>query len=187
MIWLHLEVFGWLCPGDAIFANPGSLVGSIGVILQNYNLEDLAETLGIDVHTYKSGPFKDLLSSFRPTTPAEKQLVQSMIESIQDQFVEAVMHGRNLPKKTVLSIADGRVMTGSQAKAIGLIDELGGLDNAISFTGKMVGLGPNPTILEQDTPGVQQLFQLLQQQTQILFSGIFSTFFTVSSPSLQAR
>ncbi|WP_320664904.1 signal peptide peptidase SppA [Prochlorococcus sp. MIT 1223] len=115
---------------EKIVANPGTITGSIGVILRGNNLSKLLERIGIRFETIKSGTYKDILSPDRPLTEEERGLLQSLIDSSYEQFVNAVAEGRNLKPEEVKKFADGRVFTGSQAKDLGLVDEIGDEDHA---------------------------------------------------------
>ena len=168
--------------GDTLFANPGSIVGNIGVIMQNFNLESVAEKLGVEVHVYKSGPYKDILSSFRSTSESEKDLVKQMIDNIHQQFVEVVRLGRQLDSKEIANVTDGRIFTGLQALEKGLIDKLGGLDDAISFAGEHTGLGRSPHVIEHAPHGMQQLFHFIQEQTRLQFQSVFNRLFQALPP-----
>lgn len=125
---------------DKIMANPATITGSIGVIMQTPDLEILLNNLGIKYEVYKSGLHKDMGSPYRPATEGEGAIFQGMIDDIYDQFVEVVMEGRGLSREAVLALADGRVFTGSQAKAVGLVDELGNFYDAISLTEELAGI-----------------------------------------------
>ena len=118
---------------EKIIANPGTITGSIGVILRGNNLSKLLEKIGIRFETIKSGVFKDILSPDRSLSNEERELLQSLIDSSYDQFVTAVATGRELTKDEVCSFADGRVFTGAQAKELGLVDELGDEEHAKSI------------------------------------------------------
>ena len=111
---------------DSIVANPGTITGSIGVILRGNNLSELLAKVGVRFETVKSGAFKDILSPDRALSPEERELLQSLIDSSYDQFVGAVAEGRGLDRDTVRTFADGRVFSGAQAKDLGLVDELVG-------------------------------------------------------------
>jgi protease-4 len=117
---------------DKIYANPGTLTGSIGVIMHLLDLEGIEKKLGIAPMVVKSGEFKDIGSSDRPMTAAEKALLQSIIMDSYDQFVSAIASGRKMKKDTVLKLADGRIFSGRQALKAGLIDELGGYEQALA-------------------------------------------------------
>ena len=125
---------------EKIVANPGTITGSIGVILRGNNLSKLLERVGIKFETIKSGLYKDILSPDRALTIEEKELLQSLIDSSYEQFVTAVSEGRNLSKEIVRSFADGRVFTGAQAKEIGLVDELGDEDYARVVAAKLANI-----------------------------------------------
>jgi protease-4 len=131
---------------DKIYANPATITGSIGVISQFMNVQQLAQKLGIGSDTLKSGQFKDAGSPFRPLRPQERQLFQAMIRDIYGQFVDDVVAGRKaatkgkLTRVNLLKIADGRVFTGRQAKNALLVDELGGLHEAVHAAAKLGGL-----------------------------------------------
>ena len=110
--------------------NPGTITGSIGVILRGNDLSKLFERIGIRFDTVKSGLFKDILSPDRPLSEEERSLLQTLIDSSYEQFVAAAAEGRGLSKDAVRSFADGRVFTGEQAVHLGLVDELGDEDDA---------------------------------------------------------
>jgi len=119
-------------PADKIYAHRETITGSIGVIMQSYNFSDLAETLGIKFETIKSGAHKDMFSGVRDTTAEEKAMMQEMINDSYEQFVDVVEQGRGMSEAEVKKVADGRIVGGSQAIKAGLVDELGGLDDAIA-------------------------------------------------------
>lgn len=119
------------CAADRIYALPSTLTGSIGVIWQSVSIERLLSNLGIKPETLKAGRFKDTGSFFRSMTPQERELLQKMLNDVHNQFIADVAKGRKLTIEKVKEIADGRILTGKQAKALGLVDELGSLDDAI--------------------------------------------------------
>ena len=133
---------------DHIFANPGTLTGSIGVIMEMPALSGLMKRFGVDLNVIKSGKFKDIGNPARPMTPQERALMQAMIMEIYDRFVTAVAQGRHLPKSAVLRIADGRVLTGTQALRYHLVDDLGGLKQAEDYAAKQGGITGKPVIEE---------------------------------------
>ncbi len=120
------------CACDKIYANPGTLTGSIGVIMSGLNLKGLTEKLGIEPKIVKSGPFKDITSMYRPMTEDERAILQGLIDDSYDQFVTAVAKGRSMKKEDVKKLADGRIYTGRQALKNGLVDELGSYEDALS-------------------------------------------------------
>jgi protease-4 len=113
------------CAAHKIFANPGTITGSIGVIIEFANIEELLGKIGMKSVVVKSGKYKDILSPTRELGNDERAIVQSVIDSIQGQFIDAVALGRDIPRTKVTEIADGRIFSGEQAKSLGLIDELG--------------------------------------------------------------
>jgi protease-4 len=135
------------CASDKIFANPGSITGSIGVIAEWYNYGDLLQWAKMQSVVFKSGDLKDAGSATRPLTVEEKAYFQSLIDSIHAQFVSAVADSRNMEEEAVRELADGRVFTGQQAKANHLIDEIGTLQDAIDAAAKMGGITGEPKIL----------------------------------------
>jgi protease-4 len=130
---------------ERIVANAGTITGSIGVILRGNNISRLLERIGIQFETVKSGLYKDILSPDRALTAAERQLLQDLIDSSYGQFVAAVAQGRDLDPDVVRSFADGRVFTGQQAQALGLVDQLGDEDSARRLAAELAGLDPDKT------------------------------------------
>jgi protease-4 len=139
-------------PADVIVANPGTTTGSIGVKLELPNIEGLLKKLGVSVDVVKSSDYKDIGSPYRPMLPEEKELLTGTILDVYDQFVSAVAEDRKLPKDSVLKLADGRIFTGRQAKACGLVDTLGTLNDAVAIAGGLAGLGPEPRIARPPKP-----------------------------------
>ena len=126
-----------------IVANPGTITGSIGVILRGNNLERLLDKVGVSFQTIKSGPYKDILSFDRQLTPEEEQILQQLIDTSYDQFVKTVAEGRNLDVETVKTFADGRIFTGEQALELGVVDRLGTEEDARRWAAELAGLDPN--------------------------------------------
>ncbi len=139
-------------PADLIVANPATLTGSIGVITQVPNLEELMEKIGVEVVVIKSGAHKDEGSPFREMTEEEKAIWQAIIDEAYDQFVTIVAEGRDLPEEKVREIADGRVYTGKQAMKLGLVDELGNLPEAIDRAAELGGIEGEPRLVEYHRP-----------------------------------
>lgn len=135
---------------DKIFADPGTLTGSIGVIFEVGNVQELFKKIGVRIEAVKSAEHKDLASPFRTMTEKERQLIQSMINDAYDQFVNAIVQGRKMEKEKVLALADGRIFTGTQAKNAGLIDEFGNLEAAISKATELAGIKEKPRIIYED-------------------------------------
>jgi len=137
------------CAADYILANPGTLTGSIGVIMAFNNLEELARKIGVAPAVIKSGEFKDSGSPLRPLEPKERKLLQNVVDDVHEQFVQAVSSSRNLSEAEVRLFADGRIMTGRQALEFKLIDEFGGLERTIEVMGKKIGIIGYPSVLEE--------------------------------------
>ena len=125
-----------------IIANPGTITGSIGVILRGNNLERLLDKIGVSFKTIKSGPYKDILSFDRQLTDEEEQILQQLIDTSYDQFVKTVAEGRNLDVETVKTFADGRIFTGEQALELGVVDRLGTEEDARRWAAELAGLDP---------------------------------------------
>lgn len=130
---------------DSIVANPGTLTGSIGVIMQAQNYRGLMDKLGIYPNTIKSGEYKDMGSPDRPMSAEERELFQSMVDDTYNQFVDTVARGRGGKiSPDAIRALNGRVLTGQQALNAGLVDKTGNLYDAISLAGEMSGLGKKP-------------------------------------------
>jgi len=130
---------------ERIVANPGTITGSIGVILRGNDLSRLLKRIGIRFKTIKSGLYQDILSPDRPISEPERQLLQELIDASYGQFVAAVAEGRGLSEEAVRSFADGRVFTGAQALELGLVDALGDEEAARRLAAELAGLDPERT------------------------------------------
>jgi len=131
---------------DKILANPGTLTGSIGVIMQLTNFEELMKKVGVKGINIKSGANKDIGSPFQPLSPEGRDILQSLVDNVYSQFVSAVAKGRGLDEARVRKLADGRIYSGAQAKDLGLIDQFGTLEDAIEVAAKRVGLDAEPAV-----------------------------------------
>ena len=131
---------------DVIYANPGTLTGSIGVIMQMANLENLMKKVGVDYVVIKAGQFKDVGNVSRPMTVEERRVLQALLDDTHRQFIDAVAEGRKLDRGRVAQFADGRVFSGAQAKSLAMIDEIGTLEDAINRAGKLAGLETPPRV-----------------------------------------
>ena len=134
-------------PATMIYANPGTITASIGVILKLSNIESLMDKIGIKSYTLKTGRYKDAGSPLRQLTEEDRRMLQAVIDSTHEQFVQAVASGRKIPVYDVRKFADGRILTGEQAKALKLVDRLGTLQDAIEEAGKQAGITGDPEII----------------------------------------
>jgi len=148
--------------GERIFANPGTITGSIGVIMSFPDFQELMGKVGIKNEVVKSGRFKDIGSSTRTFTAADRELLQGMIDDVHSQFVEAVSAGRKIPLERLQPYVDGRIFTGRQALKVGLVDELGTMNDAIDYAAKLAGLGDNPTLVYPEPENKDFLERLIQ-------------------------
>lgn len=132
---------------EHIVANPGTITGSIGVILRGNNLERLLEKVGVSFKVIKSGPYKDILAFDRELTAPEEHILQELIDISYQQFVQTVADARKLTVETVKSFADGRIFTGQQALELGVVDRLGTEEDARCWAAELAGLDPEKTTL----------------------------------------
>ncbi|TLS39104.1 signal peptide peptidase SppA [Pseudalkalibacillus caeni] len=151
-------------PADKIFANPSTITGSLGVIMQSVNYAELAEKLGVKWETIKSGPHKDILSPTRDLTDEERKILQEMIDNSYDQFVKVISEGRELEESKVRKLADGRIYDGRQAKDNDLIDELGNLEDTIQTMKKSLGDKNLSVIKYEQNFGFGSLFDMSVQK-----------------------
>ncbi len=135
------------CPGDVIVANPGTLTGSIGVIMEFPVLKELMEKIGLKVEVIKSDVHKDIGSPFREMTAADRRLLEGVIADVHDQFVEVVSTERGIPEPEVRLFADGRIFTGRQALKLGLVDTLGTLEDAKRIAADLAGISGEPRLI----------------------------------------
>ncbi|HSD11906.1 MAG TPA: signal peptide peptidase SppA [Candidatus Binatia bacterium] len=133
---------------DVIVANPGTLTGSIGVIMQTGNVSELLKKLGIQGVIVKAGRFKDIGSPLREMSEEEKRLLDGLLENVHSQFIAAVSRGRNLPVEQVRPLADGRIYSGEQAREVKLVDQLGGLRDAVQIAAERAGISGEPSWIE---------------------------------------
>jgi len=135
------------CAAQKIYANPGAITGSIGVIAQFASYEKLLDWAMIDVEVIKSGKYKDVGSSFRKMNEADKQYIQQLIDNVYEQFKSAVADARDLDTKQIDKVADGKIYTGEQALNLKLIDELGTINDAIRMAGDLGGIEGKPEVI----------------------------------------
>lgn len=162
------------CSADSIVANPGTITGSIGVVLSYPVIQQLMDKVGLKMETIKSGKLKDVGNFAREVTPEDRQMLQALIDDTYIQFISVVAKSRGLECDSVRKIADGSVFTGHQAMQIGLVDKMGTLQDAISMAGKMTDLGSNPRVVKErpvKRPLWAFLDNLLGIDTKSLFGG----------------
>lgn len=172
---------------EHIVANPGTITGSIGVILRGNNLERLLEKIGVSFKVVKSGPYKDILAFDRELTEPEQHILQELIDTSYQQFVQTVAEGRNLAVDAVRSFADGRIFTGQQALALGIVDRLGTEEEARRWTAELVGLDPEKTkcyTLEERKPLLTRLLSGNRQMSSALSAGIHWIDFELATSGL---
>ena len=155
------------CAADTIVANPATLTGSIGVIFEFPVAEELLKKIGLKYEVVKSGENKDIGSWARSMTDKERKSLQSIVDDTYEQFVEAVSTGRGMKNEEVIKIADGSIFTGRQAKKLGLVDELGNLQDAIKIAGEMAGIKEFPKTIKEIKRTVSW-FDLLSQKANSL-------------------
>ena len=147
---------------ERIFANPGSITGSIGVIMSFPNYRELLGKVGVQTEVVKSGRFKDIGSATRPFTAADRALLQGLIDDVHQQFVEAVSDGRHMSIDRLQPFVDGRIFTGRQAKEIGLIDELGTLNDAIKCAANLAGIDEDSDLVYPEQESTNLIERYLQ-------------------------
>ena len=154
------------CVADTIIANPGTLTGSIGVIMQFTRLKGLYEKIGLEHQVIKSGQFKDTGSPFRKLTEQEQAVLQATVDDVHNQFVDTITEARSdlLTRPEVVELADGRIFSGKQALDAKLIDQLGNLPDAIKIAGELGGIDGKPKVLraEKKTSLLEQLIGIKQ-------------------------
>lgn len=154
------------CAADLIMANPGTTTGSIGVIMQFANVEQLTKKLGVDMFSLKAGRFKDVGSPFRTMTPEDKAYVQHLLDNVYQQFVRDVAKNRKIPLEKMKELAEGRIYTGEEAKQVGLVDELGDLPDAIEKAGRLGGIKGKVEAVYPEKEGFSMIRFLLGQDTE---------------------
>ncbi len=160
-------------PASVIYANPGTITASIGVLIKFSNIEGLLGKIGIKSATLKTGNFKDAGSPDRELSPEDRAMFQALIDNTHEQFVRAVSDGRKLPLEDVRKIADGRVLSGEQAKALKLVDKLGNLQDAIDEAGRLAGIAGEPQLILPPKKKVSFL-EILSEGAEEKFSGVLN-------------
>ncbi|HUF50319.1 MAG TPA: signal peptide peptidase SppA [Longimicrobiales bacterium] len=137
---------------DSIVALPGSITGSIGVIMELADVSELLDRVGVRMQTIKSADHKDVGSPFRPLGAGDRAILDSMVLDVYGQFVDEVVSARKLDREQVLQVADGRILSGRQALSQRLVDRLGNREDAVRMAGRMAGLGDDPRVVRPPEP-----------------------------------
>lgn len=145
-------------PADKIYANRATLTGSLGVIFSFYNFSELADKYGVSEVVIKSGRYKDIGSPLRAMVPEEKEIFQKLVDESYQRFVDIIAEGRKLPREKVLELADGRVYSGLQAESLGLVDQLGDLEEATQGAKELSGYMNASVIRYQEPFAIDSLF-----------------------------
>ncbi len=154
------------CGADLIMASPGTTTGSIGVIMQFANVEQLAKKLGMDFFALKAGRYKDVGSPFRPMTPEDRAYLQGLLDNVYQQFLRDVAKNRKIPLAKMKELGEGRIYTGEEAKQAGLVDELGNLPDAIERAGRLAGIKGKVEAVYPEKEGFSLLRFLLGQDVE---------------------
>jgi protease-4 len=170
-------------PADKIMANPGTLTGSIGVIMEFATIEKLLEKIGVKGMVIKAGEYKDIGSPFRDMTEQEKKLLQGVMDDVHAQFIQAVAEGRNMPLASVQAIADGRIFTGRQAMDLKLVDQLGDLEDSIQMAASLAGVKGRPKVVKREKK--IPFFELMKEESSAWIADIVTQMISRNTVSLQ--
>ncbi|RLG10079.1 signal peptide peptidase SppA [Candidatus Pacearchaeota archaeon] len=157
--------------GTKIFASPGTITGSIGVVLEIPNIEKLLKKIGIESETIKSGAYKDTGSIYRPLTPEEKKYLTKKVKLIHDQFIKAISEERKISIDKVKSFADGRIFTGEEAKSLGLVDKMGNFWDAVEEAKKMAKISKAKLVFMPKKKGF--LSKILEEKSSLILESFF--------------
>lgn len=160
------------CAANKIVSNPGTLAGSIGVIMEFVQVEELLKKIGVSVEVLKTGEFKDIGSFHRKLSERDREMIRTLVFDVQRQFVEAVAQGRDLPVEKVREIADGRVLSGAQCKDLGLVDQLGNFEDAVELAKTLTGIKGEVTLVYPKKPRGKWWNLFLQDTSRAVFRGI---------------
>ncbi len=138
--------------GEKVYANPSTITGSIGVIMQSMILEELLKKIGVKSNTIKAGELKDAGTPFREMTPEEKAYLDGIVKNIHEQFIKDVATGRKMEFEKVKSLADGRIYTGLQAKDLGLVDNIGNFYDTLDDIKKALNIKGKPQLVYTEKP-----------------------------------
>ena len=159
-------------PANRIIANPGTITGSIGVIMEFTNLQDLFQKIGLKSVVVKSGKLKDIGSPMRPMTDEDRAILQSLLDDVHQQFIQSVAAGRHLSVAKVKDLADGRIFSGQQAQKLGLVDQLGDLQDAVAAAAKLAGIQGKPRVVYPPKEKSNFLGYLLNESISQLRKGV---------------
>jgi len=157
--------------GTKIFASPGTVTGSIGVVLEIPNIEKLLKKIGVETETIKSGAYKDTGSIYRSLTPGEKQYLKEKVKLIHDQFIKAISEERKISIEKVKEFADGRIFTGEEALSLGLVDELGNFWDAVNEAKKMAKITEAKLVFLPKKKGF--LSKILEEKSSSILESFF--------------
>jgi protease-4 len=157
---------------DKIVANPGTLAGSIGVIMEFVQAEELLKKIGVSVEVLKTGEFKDIGSFHRKLSERDREMIRTLVFDVQRQFVDAVAQGRSLPVEKVREIADGRILSGAQCKDLGLVDQLGNFEDAVELAKTLAGIKGEVTLVYPKKPRGKWWNLFLQDTSQAVAMAI---------------
>jgi protease-4 len=160
---------------NKIVANPGTITGSIGVIIQYIELEELFKKIGVRLEVLKSGEFKDIGSPHRKLSKRDEEMIRGLITDIQKQFVSAVARGRGLSVEQVQEVADGRILTGANAKELGLVDVLGNFQDAVDLAKKMVGIKGEVTLVFPERVRLRLWDLIFQNASSAFYRAVINT------------
>lgn len=164
---------------DHIMANPGTITGSIGVVMEFANAQELFKKIGVSAVVIKSGDYKDTGSPLRKMTPEERSLLEGFVGNVHQQFVTAVAKGRRMSEETVRTIADGRIFSGQEAQKLGLLDSLGNMEDAIALAAQLGGIKGEPSVVYAE----KKKFSLLEF---VLGSELAGTLDRITSAALHS-
>jgi protease IV len=170
---------------DSIYALPGSITGSIGVIMEFPEASALLNKVGVEMQVVKSREHKDVGSPFRPITPGDRQILSALVDDVYRQFVEVVVRERKLPADRIARVTDGRVLSGRQAQQEGLIDRLGNLNDAVAAAGRMAGLGEEPHVVRPPEDRLTLLDVLLGRSVTGAIERLVTPLESASSPRVK--
>lgn len=161
-------------PASKIVANPGTVTGSIGVIMEIPNLQGLMDKVGIKTEVIKSGRYKDMASVFRGIGKEQREILQNLLDNVHEQFVKAVAEGRKMPIEKIRELADGTVFSGAQAQKVGLVDQLGTLEDSIKLASSLAGIRGEPTVVTKKS--THYLMELLENKVRGLTTKSYPTY-----------